>query len=214
MTDTGESGAGGPGIGGPGIGGPGSGGPGGGGPGTDARGAEQGWQRARTILDELVEAARNAALSIADEQRRLAADQIAGLAGAAHAAAQALGGGSNVRSARCAAQTAATIDRFADAVRQRRWNDIVADAESFARREPRLFTLGAAALGYIAGRMLRSSAKTEAAGAARAAIARQTAAVTAAVSSSAGNGELAGKARGGPGQHEIPGHEIPGHEIG
>ncbi len=206
MTDTGDPGTGDPGTGDPGTAGAGD-------PGADARGAEQGWQRARAILDELVEAARSAALSIADEQRRQAADQIAGLAGAARAAAQALGDGSNLRSARCAAQTADTIDRFADAVRQRRWNDIVADAESFARREPRLFTLGAAAFGYIAGRMLVSSAKTEATRAAPATIARQTEAVVAAVSSSAGNGELAGKAPGGAGRHEIPGHEIPGHEI-
>lgn len=198
MTETGD----------PGTGDSGAGRSGTGDSGTDAAGPEQGWQRARSILDELVEAGRSAALSIADEQRRQAAEQIAGLAGAARAAAQALGGGSNLRSARCAAQTADTIDRFADAVRQRRWNEIVADAESFARREPRLFTLGAAALGYIAGRMLLSAAKTEAAHAARTTMARQTEAVVAAVSSSAGNGVLVDEARGAPGRHEIPGHEI------
>lgn len=170
---------------------------------ADAPGLERGWQRARTMLDEFIDAARIAGLSIAEDERRRAAGQIAGFAAAARAAAQALGGSNSVRSARCAARTADTIDGFADAVRHRRWNDILADAESFARREPRLFMLGAAALGYIAGRMLVSSTEAEPGRMAQEAASRQTETVTAAVSSSTGNGELVETVRADPAAHEV-----------
>jgi hypothetical protein len=172
--------------------------------GADAPGLERGWQRARTILDEFVDAARTAALSIAEDERRRAADQVAGFAGAARAAAHALESGNTARSARCAARTADTIDRFADAVRHRRWSQILSDTESFARREPRLFMLGAAALGYVAGRMLVSSTETEAVRSARSAIALQTETVAAAVSSGAGNGELVEKTGTITAEREVP----------
>ena len=49
------------------------------------------------------------------------------------------------------------IEHFADAVRKRRWREIIADIEDFARRQPVLFTLAAMAAGFAAGRVLSIS---------------------------------------------------------
>jgi hypothetical protein len=157
---------------------------------TDAPGVERGVRRAQAMLDEFIAAVSSAALSVADEERRRAADQIDCLAEAARSAARSLDGGNSARSARCAASTADNIGRFADSVRHRRWNDIIADVENFARREPRLFMLGAAALGYVAARAMLASpengARPTAAG-----LGRQDKVVAAAVSSGSRDAGLA-----------------------
>ena len=59
--------------------------------------------------------------------------------------------------ARYADEAADWIEDFSRAVRERRWRDIVADTEDFARRRPALFALGAIAAGFLAGRMLSAS---------------------------------------------------------
>ena len=69
-------------------------------------------------------------------------------------AAQSLDRSENPAIARYADQAADRIEDFSGLIRERRWSEIVADTEDLARRQPTLFVLGAAAVGFLAGRLL------------------------------------------------------------
>ena len=115
---------------------------------------EQGSERAKTILSELLDAARSAAETILDDQKHRTAEQISGMAEAVRCAAQSLDRSENPAIARYADQAADRIEDFSRLIRERQWSEIVADTEDLARRQPTLFALGAAAIGFLAGRLL------------------------------------------------------------
>jgi hypothetical protein len=110
--------------------------------------------RAKPILTEVLDAARSAAEAILDEQKQRAAKRIAGIAAAVQCAAQALEPSDSRAIAGWADQAAGRIDDFARLLRDRRWSDIAADGEDFARRQPMLFVVGATVAGFLAGRLL------------------------------------------------------------
>ena len=118
-------------------------------------GAREGAQRAaegaRSVLAEFLEAMRSAAYGILDEQKARAAKEVGDIAEAMRCSARSLAQSDNPAVARYAERAALGIDRLAEAVRQRSWNDIFADTEEFARRRPTLFVLGAIAAGFAAG---------------------------------------------------------------
>lgn len=58
-----------------------------------------------------------------------------------------------------AAQAAQQAQRLASYLREHEVNDLVVEAESFARRQPQLFLAGGLALGLIAARFFKSSAR-------------------------------------------------------
>jgi ElaB/YqjD/DUF883 family membrane-anchored ribosome-binding protein len=115
---------------------------------------EQGSERAKTILSELLDAARSAAETILENQKQQTAERVSGMAEAVRCAAQSLDQAENRAIARYADQAADRIEDFSRLIRERRWNEIVADTEDLARRQPTLFALGAAAIGFLAGRLL------------------------------------------------------------
>jgi hypothetical protein len=117
-------------------------------------GREQSFQRAKTILSELLDATRSAAETILDDQKQRTAERISGTAEAVRCAAQSLDRSENPAIARYADQAADRIEDFSSLIRERQWSEIVADMEDLARRQPTLFALGAAALGFLAGRLL------------------------------------------------------------
>ena len=117
-------------------------------------GGEQSFQRAKTILSELLDATRSAAERILDDQKQRTAERISGTAEAVRCAAQSLDRSENPAIARYADQAADRIEDFSSLIRERQWSEIVADTEDLARRQPTLFALGAAALGFLAGRLL------------------------------------------------------------
>ena len=117
-------------------------------------GSEQSFQRAKTILSELLDATRSAAERILDDQKQRTAERISGTAEAVRCAAQSLDRSENPAIARYADQAADRIEDFSSLIRERQWSEIVADMEDLARRQPTLFALGAAALGFLAGRLL------------------------------------------------------------
>jgi len=116
--------------------------------------AEQGSERAKTILSELLDAARSAAETILDDQKHRTAERVSGMAEAVRCAAQSLDRAENRAIARYADQAADRIEDFSGLIRERQWSEIVADTEDLARRQPTLFALGAAAIGFLAGRLL------------------------------------------------------------
>jgi ElaB/YqjD/DUF883 family membrane-anchored ribosome-binding protein len=154
-----------------------------------------GRERAGSVAVEFVDAARSAAESLLDQQRRQVAERVSGIAEALRSAARSLGDSENRVIGRYADQAAEQIENISRTVRTRRWNEIVADTEDFARRNPALFVLGAVATGFLVGRFLWLSTDGQRSGNAVAPESSRSAttrAVTAAVSSASGNGTTTG----------------------
>lgn len=117
-------------------------------------GVKRGLGRAKGIVDELVDALRSAAESVAGEQQLRAAERVAALAEAVRCAARSLDQSESPAIARYAQSAADQVDHWSRVVGQRNWRGIIADTEDFARRQPVLFALGAVAAGFLAGRFL------------------------------------------------------------
>lgn len=110
--------------------------------------------RGGTVVVEFLDAARSAAESVLEEQRRQVVQSVSGMAEALRCAIGPLARSRNGAIARLVEQAADRVEDFSLAVCNRRWNDLVADTEEFARRQPTLFVLGAAATGFLLGRFL------------------------------------------------------------
>ncbi len=114
---------------------------------------------AKKVGSELVGAARDSAVSLIDAQRARAADQITALGDALRRSAESFestGAGGLVEYAN---QAADQISGFADTVRDRSWNELAGDLESFARRYPMTFMASAMSIGFVLGRFLLSSSE-------------------------------------------------------
>lgn len=96
--------------------------------------------------------------SFAEDQKDLAANQIAGLAGAIGKVADELEGSDQQAIARYARDLAQGLSKVGTQLKQRDTDDLVGAAESFGRSQPVAF-LGAAALaGFVASRFALASA--------------------------------------------------------
>ena len=160
-----------------------------------------------SVVVEFLDAARSAAESLLEEQKRQVADRVSGIAEALHSAAHSLEQSQNQTIARYIAQAGEQLGQMSRTMHERRWAELVADTDDFARRRPTLFVLAAVAAGFLAGRLLWAStggppwsgAATE--GGSRSDTSR---AVTAAVSSGSGTaGGVAGYAAGSSGAVEV-----------
>jgi len=121
------------------------------------RTADASGERETSVIGELVDAARSAAESMLEEQRQQAAEKVSGIAEALRSAANSLDQLQNRALAGYVDQAADQVESISRTVRERRWNEIVADTEDFARRRPTLFVLGAVATGFLVGRFLWAS---------------------------------------------------------
>jgi ElaB/YqjD/DUF883 family membrane-anchored ribosome-binding protein len=155
-----------------------------------------------SVVTEFLDAARSAAESLLEEQKRQIADRVSGLARALQSAAQPLHESQSHVIARYLEEGAAQVDSLSRRMHERRWGEVVADTEDFARRQPTWFVLGAIATGFVLGRLLWTSAGGRQHDAARPSRSSEPArTVTAAVSS--GSGTAAGELTGNP--HPITG---------
>jgi hypothetical protein len=105
----------------------------------------------------LVDKARSSVRSAFEHQQNRTADSIGSVAQALHRAADELNQQNQGVVARYTDTAADRIERFADSLRHRDVDDLVADVEGFARRQPELFIGGAVALGFLFSRFLRAS---------------------------------------------------------
>jgi hypothetical protein len=121
---------------------------------ADSEGMPGNAQRAAAILAEMLDALYSAARSLAEDQKLEVCGEAAAIAEAARAAARSLDRSENPGIAAGADRLADRIARFSSAIRESRWHEIIADTKDFARRRPILFSLGAAAAGFFAGRFL------------------------------------------------------------
>jgi ElaB/YqjD/DUF883 family membrane-anchored ribosome-binding protein len=118
-------------------------------------------EHAGTVIGEFVDAARSAAESLLEEQKRQVADRVQGVAEALRHAADPLHRSQNHVVADYVARAAEQVERFTRTLHERRWNELIADTEEFARRQPTGFVLGAVAAGFVLGRLLWASAGAE-----------------------------------------------------
>lgn len=171
--------------------------------------AERGIEHVKAIAAELLEAGRSAVQSVLDEEKEGAARQIGSVAAAVRAAAQSLDHANLPTLAHTTDCAAGAIESFGQALSGRRWGELADDVEILARRQPALFLAAAAAIGLLAGRLLRASSRRTAAAERRRrtqarAVARENEAVAAAVSSAPGNENLAASAAGVSGAQDMP----------
>jgi hypothetical protein len=152
---------------------------------------QPGLERAQAIVGELACATQAAVMSVAEEQKQRAAQQVGGIAEAVRSAARSLDRSQIPTVARYADRTAAQIEDLSRALRERRWGELVGDLEDVARRQPVLFVAVAVAAGFLVGRFLSVPTRWDDARSRRGGL-RPTEVVTAAVSSASGNGRLSG----------------------
>ena len=148
-----------------------------------------------SVVTEFLDAARSAAESLLEEQKRQIADRISGIARALQSAAQPLHESQSYVIAGYLEEAATQVGSLSRTMRERHWGELVADTEDFARRQPTWFVLGAVATGFVLGRLLWASAGERQHDAARSSRSSEPArTVTAAVSSATGTaaGELTG----------------------
>jgi hypothetical protein len=113
-------------------------------------------QGMRNVAGQIVDEIRDAAEALLEEQKDRAADAVHSVADALQRTAQTLDR-ENMPIAQYATRAAESIDEFSERFRQRRWSDLLAEAEGFARRQPALFLAGAVAMGFVFGRFIASS---------------------------------------------------------
>ena len=143
--------------------------------------------RTGTVIADFLDAARSAAESLLEEQKRQVAERVSGVSEALRNAIGPLDGSQNPMIARLVEQAANRVGDFSLTLRNRRWNELVADTEDFARRQPTLFVLGAVATGFLVGRFLWTATQGQQRGQGAAPRSGETTrTVTAAVSSGTG----------------------------
>src|SRR5437899_1177205 len=89
----------------------------------------------RSVLAEFVDAARTSAESLLREQKQQVADRVSGVAEALHGAARSLDQAQNRVIARHIHQAGDHVKNLTRNLQERRWNELIADTEEFARRQ-------------------------------------------------------------------------------
>jgi hypothetical protein len=104
------------------------------------------------------EQAKEQVRSAATHQKDAAARQMDGFAHALMAASDDLRGRGQEFAAEYVREAASGLERASDAVRERDLDEIIANVEDFARRQPVAFLGGAVVAGFGIARLMRSSA--------------------------------------------------------
>jgi ElaB/YqjD/DUF883 family membrane-anchored ribosome-binding protein len=114
-------------------------------------------RQAETEGSRLMGTARTRARSAFEHQQHRVADSIGSVAQALHQAADKLNEQNEDVVARYTDTAAQRIEQFANSLRDRNLDDLVGQAEQFARRQPEVFLGTAVATGFLIARFLRSS---------------------------------------------------------
>jgi hypothetical protein len=113
--------------------------------------------RARNASRELKDTAKETARGVLGEQQHAAASSLGQFAAALRKAAHETGDGQQGQIARVAETAADGLDRLSASLRERNFDRLVGDLESFARRQPVVFFGAALATGFLAMRFLKAS---------------------------------------------------------
>ncbi len=118
------------------------------------RSAAEAWRAGR---DQAVDEVKAVVRDMVETQRRKAVETLGGMADALHRTAKDMGG-ENQTMARYTDLAAERIEDMVRYLRQSTLNDMISEAEDFARRQPWWVIGGAAAAGFIAARMIKGPA--------------------------------------------------------
>ena len=146
----------------------------------------------RGAVAELVDAVESAAESLLKEQTQRIADRVSGMAEALEGAAHALKQSKNQVIGRYIQEAGQQVRTVSVTLQEPRWNELIAEIEDFARRQPTWFVLAGMTVGLMVGRFLWTAAtapsnRTNTTG--EHFRRKTTGDVTAAISSAAGAGE-------------------------
>jgi hypothetical protein len=117
-------------------------------------------EQAQSTVGQVTDQARQQATSHLEGQKGQAAESIGGMADAARNLGQQLRQQDQPGMARYVEQAADKIQGFSDYLRRTDVNEMLEDAQGFARQQPALFLGGAFLVGLVAARFLKSSAPT------------------------------------------------------
>jgi ElaB/YqjD/DUF883 family membrane-anchored ribosome-binding protein len=116
---------------------------------------DQAQEKAGQVFDQ----AREQATTLLEVQKERAVDGLDGVVHAAHQTSQQLREQGQDTVAHYADQAAQRAERLAGYLRNHEVGELVDEAEDFARRRPQLFLAAGLALGLVAARFLKSSAR-------------------------------------------------------
>ncbi len=114
-------------------------------------------EQAKQKGGEVVEQTRTRAFDMMDEQKSRAAEGLGGVASALRQTGDALRSSDQAQFGQVAERAADFVERFSDDLRSKDVNELLYEAERFARREPELFLGGAVLLGLVAARFMKAS---------------------------------------------------------
>jgi hypothetical protein len=115
----------------------------------------------RALAAELYGALRDAATATLEAHKQLAASETAEVGEAVRRFGQSVDRTQSRVIEHYGDEAARVIGGVAQAMRERSWGGIAADAEEFARRRPALFVLAAFGTGFAVGRLLTTAAEHE-----------------------------------------------------
>lgn len=119
--------------------------------------AHQARERVRHEAGRIGEEAKQRVRSFAEERKSVAADQVRGIADVLHQTSEGLREQRYGMVGDIADRAAQRLDDFAETMRDRDLDSMIADVGDFARRQPALFIGGAVALGFALSRFLKAS---------------------------------------------------------
>lgn len=117
--------------------------------------ASEAAEEAKGVASSIAEQARARLNDIVDQQKSAGADKIAGVAKAAHSAADNLDQ-TNPHMARLVRSAADNVDKVAEDFRSRDIGEVLATVASFGRRQPVAFFGGAVLAGFLLSRFFKS----------------------------------------------------------
>jgi hypothetical protein len=116
-------------------------------------------EQAKQKSGEVVEETRTRAFDMMDQQKSRAAEGLGGVASALRQTGESLRSGDQAQIGQFADRAADAVERFSEELRTKDVNELLYEAERFARREPELFLGGAVLLGLVAARFMKASSR-------------------------------------------------------
>lgn len=118
-------------------------------------------QQIKEVVSDATTSVQAQAGEAIEGQKRAAADRIGSIAGALREVGQKLDDSDESKLAEVTVGLAGELDQFANRLRDRELGMLLSDAKHLAQRRPELFVTGALAAGFLLGRFLRSSGRSQ-----------------------------------------------------
>lgn len=121
------------------------------------QGTQQAAQQTQQAVGQVADSAKSTAVSYADSQKQTATQGLHSVADALHGTGKTLESSGPAPIANYANQAGDKVDEFATYLEQSSVQNLISDAENFARQHSSLFLGGALALGFAASRFIKAS---------------------------------------------------------